>query len=283
MVVADVYDPMHLEQLEQGHDAEGERGRFDAVRNASARPQRAAGAGRLHAVRQRQAARPLARAAGRRSGRINPVTYDGDESLRSLLAVVPFGVGDEPPEATRPAIRGVVPGIGPDDQVILWGGGVYNWFDPLTLVRAVDRLRQRLPTVRLLFLGHAAPQPRASPRCGWPSRPSAWPTSSAWSARTCSSTEDWVAFEDRQNFLLDADVGVSTHLDHIETEFSFRTRILDYLWAGLPDRRHRRRLLRRRDRSARTSASWCRPATSTPSRTPWLASSATRPWPRRAS
>jgi hypothetical protein len=29
-------------------------------------------------------------------------------------------------------------------------------------------------------------------------------------------------------------VAVSTHLDHIETEFSFRTRILDYLWAGLP-------------------------------------------------
>jgi hypothetical protein len=29
-------------------------------------------------------------------------------------------------------------------------------------------------------------------------------------------------------------VGVSTHLDHVETAFSFRTRILDYLWARLP-------------------------------------------------
>ncbi len=27
---------------------------------------------------------------------------------------------------------------------------------------------------------------------------------------------------------------MSTHLDHVETEFSFRTRILDYLWASLP-------------------------------------------------
>jgi hypothetical protein len=27
---------------------------------------------------------------------------------------------------------------------------------------------------------------------------------------------------------------VSTHLDHVETVFSFRTRVLDYLWAGLP-------------------------------------------------
>ena len=46
--------------------------------------------------------------------------------------------------------------------------------------------------------------------------------------------EDWVRYEDRQNYLLESDVGVSTHLDHVETAFSFRTRILDYFWAGLP-------------------------------------------------
>jgi hypothetical protein len=46
--------------------------------------------------------------------------------------------------------------------------------------------------------------------------------------------EGWVPYNERANFLLDADLGVSTHLDHLETAFSFRTRILDYLWAGLP-------------------------------------------------
>ena len=45
---------------------------------------------------------------------------------------------------------------------------------------------------------------------------------------------DWVNYDDRVNYLLDADLGVSTHFEHIETAFSFRTRILDYLWAGLP-------------------------------------------------
>jgi len=44
----------------------------------------------------------------------------------------------------------------------------------------------------------------------------------------------WVEYADRQNYLLEADIGVSTHRAHIETTFSFRTRILDYLWAGLP-------------------------------------------------
>jgi hypothetical protein len=45
---------------------------------------------------------------------------------------------------------------------------------------------------------------------------------------------EWVPYDDRQNFLLESDVGVSTHLDHVETAFSFRTRILDYIWASLP-------------------------------------------------
>jgi hypothetical protein len=166
-------------------------------------------------------------------GRVNPVTYDGDESLRRLLAIVPFGVGDDPPVQQRSAIRGVVPGIGPDDKVILWGGGVYNWFDPLTLVRAVDRLRARVPEVRLFFLGMKHPNP------GVPQMRVAYETEEL--ARELGLegvhvffNREWVEFDDRQNFLLDADVGVSTHLDHIETEFSFRTRILDYLWAGIP-------------------------------------------------
>ena len=44
----------------------------------------------------------------------------------------------------------------------------------------------------------------------------------------------WVPYERRADFLLDADVAVSTHLDHLETRYSFRSRVLDYLWAGLP-------------------------------------------------
>jgi hypothetical protein len=43
-----------------------------------------------------------------------------------------------------------------------------------------------------------------------------------------------VEYADRQNYLLEADIGVSTHFDHVETQFSFRTRLLDYFWASLP-------------------------------------------------
>jgi hypothetical protein len=43
-----------------------------------------------------------------------------------------------------------------------------------------------------------------------------------------------VPYAERADYLLDADLGVSTHFHHVETAFSFRTRILDYLWASLP-------------------------------------------------
>ncbi|HEX3623420.1 MAG TPA: glycosyltransferase [Acidimicrobiales bacterium] len=231
VLVADVYDPLHLEQLEQGRD-DGRRGRLLAVQSATAvlneqllrgdfflcasEKQRDFWLGQLSAL-----------------GRVNPLTYDEDETLRSLISVVPFGVSEQPPVRTRAAIKGVVPGVGPDDKVILWGGGIYNWFDPLTLLRAVDRLRSHRPDVRLFFLGLKHPNPDIPEM------------RMAVAARELSDrlgltgthaffNEGWVDYEDRQNYLLDADVGVSTHLDHIETAMSFRTRVLDYLWASLP-------------------------------------------------
>jgi hypothetical protein len=45
---------------------------------------------------------------------------------------------------------------------------------------------------------------------------------------------DWVPYELRESYLLEADVAVSVARDLAETRLSFRTRVLDYLWAGLP-------------------------------------------------
>ena len=231
VVVADVYDPFHLENLEQT------RGWGPSERDATVR--------HLTEVLNEQLQRGdfLLCASERQRdfwlgslsalGRVNPATYDEDPTLASLVGVVPFGLPSSPPKATRPALRGVVPGIGPDDKVILWAGGVYNWFDPLTLVRAVDRLRHRLPSVRLFFLGLQHPNPNVPPM------------RMATELRTLADerglvgthvffNDGWVDYESRAGFLLEADVGVSTHLEHVETAYSFRSRILDYLWAGLP-------------------------------------------------
>ena len=44
----------------------------------------------------------------------------------------------------------------------------------------------------------------------------------------------WVPYAEREAYLLESDIGVCAHHDHLEARFSFRTRVLDHFWAGLP-------------------------------------------------
>lgn len=230
-IVADIYDPFHLEQLEQARDlGESERRRIVTVATAVLNAQLLR-ADLVLCASDKQRDFWLGQLAA--LGRINPVTYDADETLRSLIDVVPFGLPDEPPRRTRRAVKGVIPGIGEDDEVILWGGGIYNWFDPLSLIRAVALLAERRPTVKLLFLGLKHPNP-AVPEMRMATRAQELADELGATRRSVFFNYGWVPYDDRQNYLMDADIGVSTHLDHVETAFSFRTRMLDYLWAGLP-------------------------------------------------
>lgn len=230
-IICDIYDPMHLEQLEQARDQGLTRWRR-AVHAATAVLNEQLRRGDYFiCASDKQRDLWLGQLAG--LGRINPVTYDDDATLRRLIDVVPFGVSDDPPVRSRSAIRGVLPGVDADSRVILWGGGVYNWFDPLTLIHAVDRLRAGHPELRLVFMGMRHPNPEV-PQMRMASRAEQLSDELGLTGTIVHFNTDWVPFAERQDHLLDADIGVSTHFDHVETEFSFRTRILDYLWAGLP-------------------------------------------------
>lgn len=166
-------------------------------------------------------------------GRINPQIYSRDPSLRRLVDTVPFGLPSEPPRATRPVLRGVWPGLGPEDQIVLWGGGLWEWLDPLTALRAVRRLVDAgHKQIRLVFPGTRHPNP------GMPDMP--LQTRTLALADEMSLTDrhaffgDWVPYEDWPAVLLEADLGLSLHLDTVEARQAFRSRVLDYIWAGLP-------------------------------------------------
>jgi glycosyltransferase involved in cell wall biosynthesis len=231
IIVCDIYDPMHLEQLEQTRGQEGEGRARDVANTTTVLNQQLARGDFFLCASDKQRHFWLGQMAA--VGRLNPSTYDADSSLSSLLAVVPFGLSSTPPRRTRPAIKGVVPGIAETDKVILWAGGVYNWFDPLTLVRAVDQLRHRRPDVRMYFMGMRNPNPLV-PEMRMASATQQLSDSLGLTGKHVFFNSEWVDMGDRQNYLLDADVGVSTHFQHVETTFAFRTRMLDYLWANLP-------------------------------------------------
>jgi hypothetical protein len=167
------------------------------------------------------------------AGRINPRTYAADSTLRSLIDVVPFGVTEQRQDLdVPPVLKGVRPGIHPGDHVLLWAGSILDWQDPQTLVRAVASIAGRRADVKLFFMGTRHPNPVVAPMRAV--------TESIELARELGVLDthvffnDWVPYTDRWRYLHDADLGLSTHRDHLETRLSFRTRMLDYLWSGLP-------------------------------------------------
>jgi glycosyltransferase involved in cell wall biosynthesis len=165
-------------------------------------------------------------------GRINPATYGQDRSLRQLIDTVPFGLPSRSPVFSAPAMKGVIPGIGRTDRVVLWGGGLWEWLDSLSLVRAIALITEQRPDVRLVFPATKHPNPNI------PEMPMLQQTKELSQRLGLTNRVvffgDWVPYELWPNYLLEADVGASLHFDTLETHFAFRTRILDYIWSGLP-------------------------------------------------
>jgi len=129
-------------------------------------------------------------------------------------------------------MKGVHHGIRTSDHVLLWAGSILDWLDPQVLIRAVARLAKRRDDIKLFFMGTRHPNPDVPPMKAVEDA-----VALARELGVVNNSvffNDWVAYSDRWRYLSEADLGLSTHGDHLETRLSFRTRILDYIWAGLP-------------------------------------------------
>ncbi len=167
-------------------------------------------------------------------GRINPATYDADPSVRRLVGIVPFGLPAEPLVHSQQVLKGVWPGIGSDDRVILWLGGIWNWFDPFSLIRAMPQVLERHPDARLFFLGAIHPNPSTPESVHDAARQAEALARELGLLDHSVFLSPWVSYEERLSFLCEADLMAMTYHEHIETRFAFRTRMMDAIYAGLP-------------------------------------------------
>jgi glycosyltransferase involved in cell wall biosynthesis len=157
-------------------------------------------------------------------GRVNPERIADDPDLDTLIAPVPFGVPEE-----LPPHRPVLPARAPGERRLLFGG-LYDWYDPWTLLDALGREEMSNRPWTLLLIRN--PNPEATPqrlfaeveaRCrllGW------------WGSRV--QVLDWIPAERRYDLLRDVDLLVAPHRPSLETRLSLRTRFLDALAAGCP-------------------------------------------------
>ena len=168
------------------------------------------------------------------SGRVNVHTYREDPSLRHLIDLVPFGLPETPPKSTRPAVKGVWAGISTQDRVLLWGGGLWPWLDPGTAIRAVAKVWRTRQDVRLLFPGTQHPNPGMAGVATHNAAARALASELGLLDRAVFFG-DWVPYADWPNVLFESDVALTLHqADDLESRLAFRSRVFDYIWAGLP-------------------------------------------------
>lgn len=227
----DLYDPTLLENLEVLRGASPDQ-RATQSRQDIALLQQQLGAGDFFVcATERQ--RDLYLGSLMATGRITADVAAADPDLRALIGVVPTGLPHTPPAHRRSMVRSVVPGIGMEDVVIVWSGGLWDWMDPLTLIAAMPTVAARHPCVRLVFL--AGQHPGAIQAMAMPDRARAAAHASGLLDRHIFFYDQWVPYDERADVLLEADLAVYLHRPHLETRYAaVRSRMLDHLWAGLP-------------------------------------------------
>ncbi|MFT9056053.1 MAG: glycosyltransferase, partial [Ethanoligenens sp.] len=222
-LIVDLYDPYVIENLEvlKDHDPSERRANH---RFSSQTLQHQLSVGDLFlAANQKQQDYWMGMLSS--LGRVTPKVYDLTNNLDKMINTVPFGISDDAPVHTHKVLKGVWPGIEEDDFLLVWGGGVWNWFDPLTLIRAIGIVSQSRKNIKLFFMGVKHPNP-ALPEMKMLYQAVELAKELNLYDKYVFFNYDWVEYHDRQNYLLEADVGVSCHFDTMETRFSFRTRIL---------------------------------------------------------
>lgn len=187
------------------------------------------------------------------AGRLNPMLFEDDPRLESLIGIAPFGVppprvssrallagspasgaGRRLPEAdpaheagedtsARPSARP----IARDTHDVLFGG-IYDWYDPIAAIDAIAMVRRTVADATLTFTHHPNPGTTPQGKLGEAMR----------YARAKSYDfvrfEPWAPYEGRAAFFERFALALLAFPRSIETDLSMRTRVYDYLWSGLP-------------------------------------------------
>lgn len=116
--------------------------------------------------------------------------------VANRIIEVPFGAEqDAPIVASR-------------ENVIVWGGGTWEWLDPQTAIDAVAEVNASGLSCRLEFLGRSRPG--------------------------SSGAVDWVPYRERLAIIATSKISIMLHRDTPEAKYSIRTRFFDALAALVP-------------------------------------------------
>lgn len=118
----------------------------------------------------------------------------------------------------------------PKDNIVVWGGGVWEWLDPATAVEAVLRVHQQGIRARLLFLGRARPNRNLIDR----RRDDRFESLLQKGGEVVAANDEWIPYRERLAWLRAGKIAIMLHRRTAEADYSIRTRLFDAIAAGIP-------------------------------------------------
>jgi glycosyltransferase involved in cell wall biosynthesis len=146
--------------------------------------------------------------------------YENLQSGDAPWLEIPFGIDLDDTRACEK----------PKDNVVIWGGGVWEWLDPSTAIAAVQRVNRDGIRAKLLFLGRTRPNRNLIDR----RRDDRFEQLLASGGPHVAANEEWVPYRERLSWLRAGKIAIMLHRRTAEADYSIRTRLFDAIAAGVP-------------------------------------------------
>jgi glycosyltransferase involved in cell wall biosynthesis len=148
------------------------------------------------------------------------VFYQKLQSGEAPWIEVPFGI--DPAEISRCPK--------PEANIVIWGGGTWEWLDPATAVDAIVRLNRDGLDCNLLFLGRSRPNRSVVER----RREDRFEELLTRGGPHVAANPEWVPYRERLSWLRSGKVAIMLHRRTAEAATSIRTRLFDAIAAAVP-------------------------------------------------
>jgi glycosyltransferase involved in cell wall biosynthesis len=155
-------------------------------------------------------------------GVVNPRSY-----REGRILVVPFGIHDLPVISERDPYREEL-GIAKKDFVVLWFGGLYPWFRVDELMDSIKSLSSE-KNIKFVIVGGKNPFNSNPNFVKQYTFAHDYATKHKLLDKSLFFVE-WVDFDDRINWFTNADLIISINNPGEENSFSWRTRVMDFVW-----------------------------------------------------
>lgn len=158
----------------------------------------------------------------------------GHMRSRSLdPVVVPFGIPDPPPASKRRPLHDHFAQIDDTDTVVLWWGSVWRWLDAETPVRAFAQMADERTDIKLVITA-GKPSSKSAEQFDATQQIRDLADELGVLGRTVLFFDEWIPYEERYDYLREADIGLTLHRHADEARLAARARYMDYLAAELP-------------------------------------------------